>query len=512
MNEDTHADTNEHIDTHTTIQHGDTPIKRRRGRPSKVTRVYEPILNTDDTYEPMEHVSGELEVKEDKEIRVINTKKNEYNIWDELIEEDFKKLDCNEEEFNEEDRKDEDNFKEYKQTMLEEIRMKKFSKTTEHKGIKKTEIKLKDTKTKIIKNEIDKDNKIINEGKKKNKVDKVAKPTDKAVNWCFTQFDLTTVPTYDEKTMACLVYQTETSDDGRTHYQGCVKYKYSVRFGSVKKDFGQKAHLERCLSWVKSLNYCSKLQSRLEGPYVYGAALNVKNLKQTNLTGLIINGQITKEDVYKKYGDEYGRKTFLYEQLFKLYNTPRAKFTPYNEKVIVNFISGPPGIGKSRFAITNCSKPYTIMNSNAKWLSNVTPQTASIIIDEIEKLENLTARSVLSLMDRDGSSLETKGGFVELNHRELWMLGNKSSSEVFNDMSDSPNALNRRVDNLVDVVNTNDSNELIFNSRCVNDDFKVNFVNHVENVHNYNVQNNIIMNFSNTYIINYTASEKRKFE
>lgn len=65
------------------------------------------------------------------------------------------------------------------------------------------------------------------------------------------------------------VFQLEKADSGMIHFQGVVRYKNPVECWP-----NLKAHWERCRNWRKAIIYCSKVETRIDGPWT-----NLKNLK-----------------------------------------------------------------------------------------------------------------------------------------------------------------------------------------------------------------------------------------
>lgn len=65
------------------------------------------------------------------------------------------------------------------------------------------------------------------------------------------------------------VFQLEKSESGMIHFQGVVRYPNPVaNWPSVN------AHWERCRNWRQAIKYCSKVNTRINGPWT-----NIKNLK-----------------------------------------------------------------------------------------------------------------------------------------------------------------------------------------------------------------------------------------
>lgn len=93
--------------------------------------------------------------------------------------------------------------------------------------------------------------------------------------WCYTlQVDdeKPNVPKFDEKTMSYMVCQLEKAPTtGRLHWQGYVHYKRAMKLANVKRDY-PRAHLEIALgSAQQNTEYCTKDETRVEGPYMYGS-------------------------------------------------------------------------------------------------------------------------------------------------------------------------------------------------------------------------------------------------
>jgi len=69
------------------------------------------------------------------------------------------------------------------------------------------------------------------------------------------------------------VYQLEKGENGTPHYQGAVYLKNA----QVRPDhLNKKIHWERCKSWVKAIRYCSKEDTRVDGPWTFNVCLPAK--------------------------------------------------------------------------------------------------------------------------------------------------------------------------------------------------------------------------------------------
>lgn len=91
------------------------------------------------------------------------------------------------------------------------------------------------------------------------------------------------------------VYQLEEGDEyGTTHLQGVVSFENPKEF-SVLKGINNAIHWEQCKNLQASIKYCSKTETRIDGPWYYGLELpktfKIEKLKpwQQNVIDIIKN-------------------------------------------------------------------------------------------------------------------------------------------------------------------------------------------------------------------------------
>lgn len=63
------------------------------------------------------------------------------------------------------------------------------------------------------------------------------------------------------------IFQGEQGESGYKHWQGCFTLKIKERFTTVKNHLPHSTHLEPIKNWWQSIKYCSKKETRIEGPY-----------------------------------------------------------------------------------------------------------------------------------------------------------------------------------------------------------------------------------------------------
>lgn len=101
------------------------------------------------------------------------------------------------------------------------------------------------------------------------------------------------------------VFQLEKGESGNLHYQGAVQFKNQVSFSTLKQHHGS-IHWERCGNYDKAKRYCSKEESRVDGPWSKGLLIpkpislispNNYNNFQAHVIGLA-NGCVNDRSVY----------------------------------------------------------------------------------------------------------------------------------------------------------------------------------------------------------------------
>lgn len=66
-----------------------------------------------------------------------------------------------------------------------------------------------------------------------------------------------------------MVGQLEQGAEGTRHYQFVACFKKSTRIGYIKK-WDKNIHVEECKSVDAAIKYCTKLDTRIEGPWTFG--------------------------------------------------------------------------------------------------------------------------------------------------------------------------------------------------------------------------------------------------
>lgn len=91
----------------------------------------------------------------------------------------------------------------------------------------------------------------------------------KTRNYCFTSYR-DQHPNHDQ--CRYIIYQRERCPTtGREHWQGTIVFQHAIKWNSVGRRLGDpNAHIEPCQDLAASIRYCSKSDTRVDGPFEFG--------------------------------------------------------------------------------------------------------------------------------------------------------------------------------------------------------------------------------------------------
>lgn len=170
----------------------------------------------------------------------------------------------------------------------------------------------------------------------------------KSRRWCFTDYEVRWQ--FNDSTMSYLVFQREECPKTkRLHYQGFVVFKAPRTMKWIKKHISDKAHLEIAKGSVDSaVAYCSKVESRVEGPYIFGE--KPAQGKRMDLIQLGEELKTKRIDTVIREGTDHwhtiARHMKFAERLERIYTKDRTR---QFRKVQTTVLYGLAGTGKTRY-------------------------------------------------------------------------------------------------------------------------------------------------------------------
>lgn len=238
-----------------------------------------------------------------------------------------------------------------------------------------------------------------------------------------------------------LIYQIEKSPDtGRNHIQAYICLRDRVRISGIKKLVqDETVHCEtRRGSHEEARDYCSKEDTRVDGPYVLGEDPGSRKRKLDDIKQRIDEGA-TDLDI----ADEYFGQWCRYYKAFREYRMLRQPARDFKTEVRVYY--GPSGVGKSRRA-TYEAGPDAYRKPLGEWWDGY-DGVSNVIIDDYYGW--LRFDELLRCLDRYSHRVPIKGGFVNFAPRLVIITSNVEPRGWYDEERISDyrfDALRRRLD------------------------------------------------------------------
>lgn len=295
----------------------------------------------------------------------------------------------------------------------------------------------------------------------------------KSQAWCFTLFTKLVrgqySPTfvYDEDNMVYAVMQVEECPTtNRLHFQGYVEFKNRVGFQRVKRLLQSDSVNIRPAkgSSVKNKEYCTKEETRVDGPWEFGEtlglegqgarsdirkfldeALSVSEVQGTtppefsgathvrDVDGFVAMFSPVAESERSPFGLAVEKHTETFVKFHKGLAEACAwlrKPVPFSKPYVI-WIWGPTGVGKTRqvyhFDRNTFRMPYG--KEGSLWYDGYTDQQ-TILIDELRE-GRLPTDWLLQFLDGYEFQLEVKGSFRRRNCKYIFITSCYPPEEIW---------------------------------------------------------------------------------
>lgn len=241
--------------------------------------------------------------------------------------------------------------------------------------------------------------------------------------------------------MKYVIWQVEKGENGTPHWQGYITFNNAKKLTFLKNRCSRTAHWEpRKGTHKQAVEYCSKEDTRLSGPFIFGEA--PQQGKRTDLADL-------KQDLDEGFNLRQIATTHFapyikYARGIQSYR--RLMSNSRNFKTNVTVLYGDTGVGKSKLMQTFCPLAYW-KTTGDKWWDDYDFQE-DVVIDEFYGW--LPYAYLLRLLDRYPMYVETKGGMVNFTAKNIYLAANNPPDQWYNwseKMKYDP--LDRRIDNLL---------------------------------------------------------------
>ena len=234
-----------------------------------------------------------------------------------------------------------------------------------------------------------------------------------------------------------LIYQRERGAEGTEHLQGYVIFDTNRRLTGLKK-VNSRAHWEyRQGSHDQAVAYCSKEDTRIEGPWILGEAPAPGQRNDLTLALADVREGMSELELADKYGATWARNYRALSRYRTLTSVPR------NFKTRVTVVYGPTGTGKSRYCSENYPDAY--WKSEGSWYDDYEGHR-EVIYDEFNGTW-FPWSVLLRLCDRYPMQVPVKGSFGNFVAKHVFFVSNQDPQTWY------PNcywpAFDRRIDDLI---------------------------------------------------------------
>lgn len=202
----------------------------------------------------------------------------------------------------------------------------------------------------------------------------------------------------------------ERGESGTLHWQGYLEMPKACRFSKFKELKG--AHFERRQGTPQQADeYCSKEDTRVEGPFRFGEIskgqgtrtdlLSLRDAVKSGKSGL----ELFDDDAVAGLAIKYQRGV---DALVSAYHKPTGR-----DDITVIFHYGPPGLGKTHCACDDVENPYFFDGNNSGFWNGYKGED-TVILDEFGG-HTLPPLALQRLCDRYPLWLNIKGGQIPCN-------------------------------------------------------------------------------------------------
>lgn len=262
--------------------------------------------------------------------------------------------------------------------------------------------------------------------------------------WLFTINNPVSDPVF--KDYQYLIYQIEQVQT--VHIQGYVVFNTRKMLNTVKA-MVPTAHLEtRRGTHSQAKEYCSKLESRLDGPYEFGDDSNIVEGQGSRSDLQVAAEKIFGGTSLKTIAEEHHSSYIRYHRGMLAFQQILKPVVPRTWKTVVNYYYGVSGSGKSFRAKTEAGPLAYYKAPGSKWFDYYNGEE-NVIFDDFRG-NWFPISTLLRILDAYPMMVEMKGSSINFAPKTIWITSNIAPDLLYPNVNGFEiQALLRRIENQV---------------------------------------------------------------
>lgn len=238
------------------------------------------------------------------------------------------------------------------------------------------------------------------------------------------------------------IYQFERGEEGTLHIQMMLYFKNAIQFKTVKKAC-PRAHIEKCINIQKSIEYCSKEDTRVEGPIEINKENRPNQGKRSDLNDIYdkIKKGMSTLSIADEYPSQYMRYYKAFDRVRELHMVDRTEMPE------ITWIWGETGVGKSHYVFSKHDINDIYVKDNTKWWDGYTQQKA-IVFNDFDKY-SWKIKDLLNILDKWPYRCEIKGGYIKLNSPYIYITCDEAPDKIYE--GKDRNQLLRRIKHIIEL-------------------------------------------------------------
>jgi len=269
-------------------------------------------------------------------------------------------------------------------------------------------------------------------------------------NTMFTIFS-EKIPEPDMTDLQFVIFQKEACPStGRVHLQGYAETKRQLTVKQFTKalrtDVNVSGVERRRGSQQQAIDYCSKEDTRLEGPWTFGERKPYQERARTDLHQ--VADAIFSGNSISDVAEEFPKQFIMYNKGIKTLKSLRTENRHF--KTHVTWIHGSTGKGKTKLAWD--LHPGAYPKNNTEWWDGYDPDIhAAVIIDDYRPSDKIRFSELLRLFDRYPHMVQQKGATVTFKPTYIVLTTTHSPQETFAHHDENMQQLLRRIDEIINL-------------------------------------------------------------